>query len=83
VLDRGPGIDAAEQERIFEPFYRGRAAGCQAGSGLGLAIARGLVQANGGELTVSSQLGRGTTFTISLPLAQAAPARLEPIAQGA
>jgi two-component system sensor histidine kinase KdpD len=67
IVDQGPGIEAAEQERIFEPFYRGRGTRRQAGSGLGLAIARGLVAANGGELTVSSLPGQGASFTISLP----------------
>lgn len=68
VVDRGPGIAPAEQERIFEPFYRGRGGEHSAGSGLGLAIARGLVEANGGTLAVSSLPGQGTSFTISLPL---------------
>jgi two-component system sensor histidine kinase KdpD len=76
VLDRGPGIDPSEQERIFEPFYRGRTAGARLGSGLGLAIARGLVQANGGELSVSSLPGQGTTFTISLALEHELPPAL-------
>jgi len=77
VVDQGPGIPEVERERIFEPFYRGRAgrgSGAPAGSGLGLAIARGLVQANGGQLSVSSLLGQGTSFTVSLPIT-AEPAR--------
>lgn len=74
VVDQGPGIEPGERERIFEPFYRSPAASGTSGSGLGLAIARGLVEANGGQLTVSSLPGQGTTFTISLPLAHAEPA---------
>jgi two-component system sensor histidine kinase KdpD len=70
VTDQGPGIDAAEQERIFEPFYRGRDAGSLAwtGSGLGLAIVKGFVEANGGSITVQSFPGQGTTFYVLLPV---------------
>ena len=69
VTDRGPGIAAAEQERIFEPFYRGRNARVQAwtGSGLGLAIVKGFVEANGGSISVQSLPGQGTTFYVLLP----------------
>jgi two-component system sensor histidine kinase KdpD len=75
ITDRGPGIDAAEQERIFEPFYRGRNAGSLAwtGSGLGLAIVKGFVEANGGSITVQSFPGQGTTFYVLLPVAQREP----------
>jgi two-component system sensor histidine kinase KdpD len=69
VVDRGPGVPAAEQERIFEPFYR--AAGADnghRGSGLGLAIVRGFVEANGGRVWVESLPGQGTTFVVELPL---------------
>jgi two-component system, OmpR family, sensor histidine kinase KdpD len=68
VTDHGPGIDAGELERIFEPFYRApRTAG--RGSGLGLAIARGFVDGNGGRIWARSLPGQGSTFTIDLPLA--------------
>lgn len=69
-VDRGPGIDSAEQGRIFEPFYRGRTAASRpwTGSGLGLAIVRGFVEANGGTIDVQSLPGQGTSFTISLPI---------------
>ncbi|HTU96309.1 MAG TPA: ATP-binding protein [Solirubrobacteraceae bacterium] len=72
VSDQGPGIGAAEQERIFEPFYRGRNAGSLAGtgSGLGLAIVKGFVEANGGSITVQSLPGQGTTFYVLLPVAE-------------
>jgi two-component system sensor histidine kinase KdpD len=66
VVDRGPGVDAAEQEAIFEPFWRGRGAAVH-GSGLGLAIARGFAGLNGGRLWVESEPGRGTTFSLALP----------------
>jgi two-component system sensor histidine kinase KdpD len=74
VVDQGPGIDAAEQARIFEPFYRGRASGSPAwtGSGLGLAIVKGFVEANGGSISVQSLPGQGTSFVISLPVAERA-----------
>jgi two-component system sensor histidine kinase KdpD len=69
IVDRGPGIPAAEQERIFTPFYRGEATARRVpGSGLGLAIARGFVEANGGTIAVESLPGQGTTFVIALPV---------------
>jgi two-component system, OmpR family, sensor histidine kinase KdpD len=86
VVDQGPGIPAAEQPRIFEPFYRvpatasgGRSAAPAPGigSGLGLAIAKGFVEANGGTISVASLPGQGTSFTIALPIDEetaAAPA---------
>ena len=69
VIDRGPGIPAAELERIFEPFHRGPAADGDHGSGLGLAIVRGFVEANGGRVWAESQPGHGSVFSIELPLA--------------
>ena len=70
VTDRGPGISAAEQERIFEPFYRSpaRAGETHTGSGLGLAIAKGFIEANGGHVAVESTPGQGTSFVVELPL---------------
>jgi two-component system sensor histidine kinase KdpD len=67
VVDQGPGIPVAEQERIFAPFYRAPGADGQ-GSGLGLAIVRGLVEANGGQVRVESLPGQGTSFVVELPL---------------
>jgi two-component system sensor histidine kinase KdpD len=77
VTDQGPGIAAAEQERIFEPFYRGRNARSRAwtGSGLGLAIVKGFVEANGGSISVKSLPGQGTTFYVLLPLAEREPSK--------
>jgi two-component system, sensor histidine kinase and response regulator len=66
VRDTGSGIRQADLERIFEPFVQGtnvRASGV----GLGLAISRQLARAMGGDLTVVSTLGEGTTFTLRLP----------------
>ncbi len=70
VVDQGPGIGRAEQERIFEPFYRGPQAGQRlwAGSGLGLAIAKGFVEANGGDISVESLPGQGTSFAVTFPI---------------
>jgi two-component system, OmpR family, sensor histidine kinase KdpD len=73
VVDHGPGIPLAEQERIFTPFYRGAGAAGQ-GSGLGLAIVRGLLEANGGRVRVESLPGQGTSFVIELPLPAAVEA---------
>lgn len=72
IQDSGDGIPAEDLPYIFDRFWKGdksrtRASG---GSGLGLAIARQLVSAQGGEISVESQLGEGTTFTISLPAAE-------------
>jgi two-component system sensor histidine kinase KdpD len=80
VTDRGPGIDPAEQERIFEPFYQARppsdaASSARVGSGLGLAIAKGFVEANAGTIAVESLPGQGTSFIVSLPLAPAEQGR--------
>lgn len=75
VVDQGPGIDRAERERIFEPFYRGPEHGRRrwTGSGLGLAIAKGFVEANGGSISVESLPGQGSSFVVTLPVAGAEP----------
>lgn len=75
VVDRGPGIPAAQRERVFEPFYRaGTARSGHRGSGLGLAIARGFIEANGGTIAVESLPGQGTTFVVEFPTAAAVAA---------
>ncbi len=69
VSDDGPGIPRAEQERIFERFYRApRHADGATGSGLGLPIARALVELQGGRLSIESEPGRGSTFRVRLPV---------------
>ncbi|MGO9263137.1 MAG: ATP-binding protein [Bryobacteraceae bacterium] len=69
VRDRGIGIAASERKAIFRRFVRGRAAveGNVKGSGVGLAMVRHIVAAHGGEITVVSEPGRGSTFTMLLP----------------
>ncbi|MBY0464136.1 MAG: response regulator, partial [Burkholderiales bacterium] len=67
VADSGPGMSAHDIERVFEPFARGSTAAGQAqGTGLGLTIAKMLTDLMGGELTVTSQPGQGTTFKVRL-----------------
>ncbi len=69
IVDRGPGIPAAQQDRVFEPFYRtGTDRTGHRGSGLGLAIARGFLEVNGGRVWAESLPGQGTTFVAELPL---------------
>ena len=63
VQDTGAGMEESMCERIFEPFFTTRAEG----TGLGLAIARGVARAHGGDIEMVSEMGRGTTFTLSLP----------------
>ena len=69
IKDDGPGIPEEAQARIFERFYRVDKARSreQGGTGLGLAIVKHVVQAHGGEVHVQSELGRGSTFSFSLP----------------
>jgi two-component system sensor histidine kinase SenX3 len=74
VTDQGIGIAAADQQRIFERFYRVDPARSRAtgGTGLGLAIVKHIVGNHGGEVSVWSSPGAGSTFTIRLPAAAAA-----------
>ncbi|OFV97871.1 MAG: hypothetical protein A3F68_01855 [Acidobacteria bacterium RIFCSPLOWO2_12_FULL_54_10] len=75
VSDTGIGIHKADQQRIFERFYRvddarSRTVG---GTGLGLSIAKHLIESHGGSVSVESEIGKGSTFSISLPIAAEQP----------
>ncbi len=68
VADRGPGIDSLEQALIFQKFYRGKDQRYAIeGTGMGLPIAKAIVEAHGGSISVTSQLGQGSVFTFTLP----------------
>ena len=67
ISDSGQGMDAQQLERMFTPFERlGAEHSTVQGTGLGLALARQLVLAMEGEISVTSEVGRGTTFTVAL-----------------
>lgn len=68
VEDTGPGIPAEHLDNVFDRFWQARSTR-RAGAGLGLAIARGVVEAHGGRITARSEVGRGTTFEFTLPVA--------------
>jgi len=81
VEDTGPGIPRSAQDRVFEPFYRVEGTGVP-GSGIGLATSRRIAESRGGRITVTSTLGRGSCFSVWLPLApppddQPAPPELD------
>jgi two-component system OmpR family sensor kinase len=67
VIDNGPGIAVKDLPHIFEDLYRGDNARCLPGSGLGLALVRAIVNLHQGTVTVRSQPGQGTVFTMRLP----------------
>jgi two-component system sensor histidine kinase KdpD len=70
VADRGPGIEEVEQALIFDKFYRGRNQRYLVqGTGMGLPIAKAIVEAHGGTLGVTSQVGHGSVFFFTLPIA--------------
>jgi len=71
VADRGPGIDDFEQGMIFDKFYRGKDQRYLIrGSGMGLPIAKAIVGVHGGTISVTSQLGHGSVFSFTLPVAR-------------
>jgi signal transduction histidine kinase len=70
VEDSGPGIPPADVEHLFDKFWQGRK-GDRRGVGLGLTIAKGLVEAQGGRIWVDSTVGAGSTFSFTLPAADA------------
>lgn len=68
VHDQGIGIPLQDQEQLFQPFHRGRNTGAIAGTGLGLAIVKRCVETYGGEIAVTSQVGKGTVVSVTLPV---------------
>jgi two-component system sensor histidine kinase SenX3 len=70
VADEGPGLTAEEQERVFERFWRSDSSRSResGGAGLGLAIVRRIAESHGGGADVASEVGRGSTFEIRLPV---------------
>jgi signal transduction histidine kinase len=81
VTDSGGGMDAATAERIFEPFFTTREVGT--GTGLGLSVVHGILESFGATITVDTAVGRGTTFKVAFPVAEALAANglsSEPVA---
>jgi two-component system NtrC family sensor kinase len=72
VGDNGSGIAPEHLSRIFEPFFTTKPVG--SGTGLGLSLSYGIVNKHGGRIDVASELGKGTRFTVWLPVSQATPA---------
>jgi two-component system, sensor histidine kinase and response regulator len=71
VKDSGIGISPEDLPHIFEGFYRGKSGQTTAGHGIGLAVSRQIVDAHDGSITVDSEVGKGTTFVVSLPVSPA------------
>jgi two-component system sensor histidine kinase KdpD len=71
VADRGAGIDDMERAMVFDKFYRGQSQRYRVqGTGMGLAIVKAIVEAHGGRIEVTSQLGHGSVFSFGLPVAK-------------
>lgn len=77
IVDSGPGIAEEELPHVFDRFWQGRHHG-RAGAGLGLAIVKGIVEAHGGQVTIESKKGEGTTGRFTLPLERRPPTVREP-----
>ena len=71
VEDHGIGISADDIDKLFEAFHRGRNVGQIPGTGLGLAVLKKAIDLHGGKIRVDSELGKGSRFSITLPLNQA------------
>ena len=76
VIDQGPGIPREHQPHVFDRFFRVDKARTRewGGAGLGLSITRWAVEAHGGDITLKSEEGQGSTFRVSLPLAKVSSA---------
>ena len=70
VRDSGPGIAPEHQSKVFETFFQADSSASReyGGAGLGLSIVRSYVEAHGGEVFVKSELGKGSTFTLIVPI---------------
>ncbi|MCP6759394.1 MAG: hybrid sensor histidine kinase/response regulator [Fischerella sp. CENA71] len=68
IKDEGIGIPLEDQKHLFQAFYRANNVGSTPGTGLGLAIVKKCLEAHGGDISVNSEVGVGTTFTVMLPL---------------
>jgi len=77
VKDAGHGMGPDVMERIFEPYYTTKEQG--KGTGLGLSVIHGIIKNHGGDISVSSQLGKGATFTVYLPVIDDIDVEIEPI----
>lgn len=71
VQDHGVGISLEEQEKIYDLFYRGQNVRAIAGTGLGLAVVKKCVELHQGKISIASEVGQGTTFTVQIPLTTA------------
>ncbi|NJO94271.1 MAG: HAMP domain-containing histidine kinase, partial [Hydrococcus sp. RM1_1_31] len=70
IRDYGIGIPESEQEKLFDSFHRASNVGNISGTGLGLAIVKKSVDLHGGTIEINSQIGEGTTFTVTIPCKQ-------------
>ena len=68
IRDQGIGIPTEDQQRLFETFHRASNVGTVAGTGLGLAIVKKCVDIHQGQIAMDSEIGVGTTFTVTLPI---------------
>lgn len=81
VVDTGPGIPPADLSRVFDRYWQAKKT-ASLGSGLGLTIARGIVEAHGGRIDVSSVPGEGTVFSFTIPLGMTGTTTMEVVATG-
>src|SRR5579864_7554648 len=73
IADTGVGIAAEDLTRIYDPFYRGTNSRREQGFGLGLTTVKSIIESHGWGISVASEVGKGSTFTIRIPIATAAP----------
>ncbi|MEG3905226.1 MULTISPECIES: ATP-binding protein [unclassified Microcoleus] len=78
IQDAGIGIPVADQEQLFDSFYRAKNVGRIPGTGLGLSIVKKCVDLQGGEITLTSEEGVGSTFTVTLPIAKPGKKQMSP-----